>query len=389
MAENRKNTSRSKTNRRYSVKKQRRKTIIIAVAIAVVVVLLGVGLWAYLRFHTYDGYKVVKELDMTNTDERTTYLAVKKGFIRCAGDGITFFDRGGIEWAETYEMTQPLTDTCGNYIVVADLKGSDVYIFDQTGLVNRITVEHPILDVEVSEQGVVAAATNDGASNYIEVLDKEGNNLITAKSVFASSGYLTDISLSENGSSLAAAFIYVSEGTLESKVVFYDFSGTGEITGGFNQYKDMVVTNVEFLNSNTVCAVADGALTFYKVSSTPSIIHEEMNLNFEIQSLFFSKNKVGLVVEDESSSNSYTIKVYNAQGSTIMDHGVDFPYTNAALAGNCVLLYSASEAELYSFAGIRKFAGPFDERIEYLVPAGSESSYIYATAGKTEFINLK
>lgn len=382
-------TSRSKTNRKYSVKQRKRRLIILIAAVVLAVILLGAGAWAYLRYHTYDGYKVVRELDITNTDERTTYVAAKKGYAKCSGDGITFFDRSGILWAETFEMTQPLVDRCDAYIVVADQKGSDIYIFDNSGLVNRITLMNPIMDVEVSEQGVIAAVTNDGEANFIEVMDKDGNGLISAKSVFSSSGYLTDITLSKDGKSLAAAFIYVSEGTLESKVVFYDFSGKGTITGGFNQYQDTVVTNVEFLNSNTVCAVADSALTFYRVSSVPSIIHEDLNLPFEIQSLFFADNKVGMIVEDENSENSYTIKAYDSHGREIMDQGVDFAYTNAAFAGNCVLLYSANEGELYSFAGVKKFAGAFDDRIEYLVPCGGETDYIYAAADKTEFIKLK
>lgn len=381
--------ARATGNRKYSVKNTKRRRTIAIILISVAVVLLAVGAWFYLRYHIYEDYVVTSEIDLTNSDERTKFLVCKRGYAHCAGDGITFFDRKGVLWAETYEMTQPLVDTCGSYIVVADLKGSDIYLYDMSGQINRISVSQPILDIEVSEQGVIAAATNDGVSNYIEVMDKEGNELISAKSVFASSGYLMDITLSDDGKSLAGAFIYVSEGTLQSRVVFYDFSGQGEITGGFNQYQDTVVTNVEFLNADTVCAVGDNALTFYNVAAVPSIIHEELNMPVEIQSLFFDRNRVGLIVEDESSENSYTIRVYDAGGNRLMNLGVDFAYTRASFAGNNVLLYSTNDCELYNYAGIRKYYGSFDEKIVDLVSCGNGRDFIYATANNTQFIRIK
>ena len=359
------------------------------ILISVAVVLLLAGGWAYFHFHTFDSYTVQANLDIPNSDERTTYAACEDGFVKCSGDGITFFDKKGILWAETFEMTQPIMDTCKTFIAVADLKGSDIYVYDASGFVSRFSVSHPIVDLEVSEQGVVAAATNDGASNYIEVMDKEGTELISAKSVFSSSGYLMDIALSEDGSSLAAAFIYVSEGTLESKVVFYDFHGEGEITGGFNQYKDTVVTDVEFLNPSTVCAVGDSAITIYKIKPTPTIVYENLAPEYEIQSLFFDENRVGMVVIDESSENSYMIKVFNSRGKEVANCGTDFTYNRAAFAGNQVVLYSVNDCEIYSFNGVRRFSYTFDERIEYLLSSGGSRNYIYATANNTEFIRLK
>ena len=386
----RKRPARSSSNRRYSVRKRRRRRTITIIAVSVAIVLLVAAAWAYFYFRTFDGYAVKEIMDIANSDERTTYLKGNKGYIKCASDGITYFDRNGIIWGETYEMTQPIADVCESYIVVADLKGSDIYVYDDSGLVNRMSVSQPILDIEISEQGVVAAATNDGDSNYIEVLDKQGEELITAKSVFNTSGYLMDITLSQDGSSLAAAFIYVSEGTLESKVVFYDFNGEGEISGGFNQYKDTAVTDVEFMNANTVCAVGDNAITIYKVRPTPQIVYEDLDLQWEIQSAFFDTNRLGLIVEDETSEFGNSIKVLDNTGKLITDQGFDFAYNHVSFAGNNVLLYSVNDCEMYSCnSGRRKFAYTFDERIEYLLPCGNSRDFVYAMANRTEFIKLK
>ncbi len=383
----------AKGNSKYSVKRRKKKITVITIVVIAVILLAAAGIWAFLRFHTYSDHTVQNTIEIANSGEHTIYDVYKKGFVRCANDGLTCFDKKDIIWAETAEMTQPVMDVCEGYIAVADLKGSDIYIYDEGGQVNRIALSHAIIDIEVSRQGVVAAATSEDASNYIEVLDKEGNELLTAKSVFSSSGYLTDIAISPDGSRLAAAFTYIGGGVMESKVVFYDLTGESKgdniIIGGFNQYQDTLVMSVEFLDDSIVCAVGDHAITIYRVGTTPSIIYEDLDLNYEIQSLFYAKNRIGLVVEQEESEYSKTIKVLNERGKEIMDHGTDFAYSRAAFAGNNVLLYSNTECHVYSFAGIEKFSYTFEDRIEYMISAGTVRDYVLALPNAIEIIRLK
>ena len=386
---NRNNASRVKRSHKYSVKKKKRRATILVITGIVIALILIVGIWFFFHFRKFNSYSVISSLDISNTDERTTYADAEKGFIKCSGDGITFFDKKGIIWAETFEMTQPVMDTCGSYVAVADLKGVDVYLYDESGLVNRLAVAHPILSLEVSEQGVVAAATSDEKSNYIEVYDKEGNELITAKSIFSSSGYLMDIALSKDGGRLVASFLYVSEGTLESKVVFYDFNGGEQIVGGFNQYHDTAVTNVEFLDNNTVCAVGDKALSIYKFVKTPELIFENLDETFETQSLFFGNGRIGLITVDENGGDSYTFKVFNDRGKLIAEQGFDFPYSKAGFAGNNIILYSSNDCEMYSFSGVKKFEYAFDDRIEALLSCGNDREFVYASPNATEFIRIE
>ena len=384
-----KQASRSKRNHKYSVKKRKARATILLITAIVIALIIAVGIGFFFHFRKFDSYQVLSSLDITNTVEHTTYAAADKGYIKCAGDGITFFDRNGIIWAETFEMTQPVMDYCGSFIAVADLKGTDVYVYDTSGLVNRFALAHPVLKVEVSEQGVVAAATSDENSNYIEVYDKMGNELVTAKSVFANSGYLMDITLSKDGVRLAATFLYVSEGSVESKVVFYDFNGGDEIVGGFNQYHDTVVTTVEFLDADTVCAVGDGALSLYQFSNTPELVFEQLEETGEIQSLFFGKGRIGMIVEEEGVDTTYVFKVINSNGKQIAERGFDFPYNRAAFAGNNVILYSANDCEMYSFSGVMRFEYAFDDRIEALVSCGNDREFVYASPNATQFIRIK
>ncbi len=380
-------------NKQFSQKRQKKQRNIILIAIAVVIVLAAVGTFLFLRFRTFSSYKVLSRLELSNTDEQTKLFEYSGGFVRSSSEGVTYFDSNGIHWAESFEMTQPLTAVSGGYFAAADMKGKDIFLYDVSGLVNRITLSHSITDLEVSDQGIVAAATSDAESNYIEVVDKEGNELVTAKSVFSSSGYLTDIALSPDGSKMAATFVYVSEGTLESKVVFYDFSngngGEDMVVGGFNQYESTILTSVHFMDKGKVCVVGDNAISIYDFNTIPELVFENLDLGEEIQSIFFSEKYLGMVVEAEEGEENYLLKVMDLNGKDVFSKGFDFAYNKVLFAGNNILLYSGGDCEMYSFSGVKKMELEMDEAVYAMSYCGRGTDFVLASSSDTEFIRLK
>lgn len=377
----------------YSVNRKRKKRKLAIILTIAAVVLLTAGAWVYFYFRTFDKISVITSLDLANPDEQTIIVPYNRGYMRCSCEGVTYFDKKGILWAESFEMTQPVTACCGTYFAAADMKAKDVYLYDTSGLCNRITMGHSIIDLEVSEQGVIAAATNESDSNFIEVVDRDGNELVTAKSVFSSSGYLTDIALSNDGSKLVALYVYVSEGTLESKAVFYDFSngngGEDMVVGGFNQYQGTILTSAKFMAGGKVCVAGDNALTIYDFRGTPSIVAEDLNLDVQIQNLFFDEKHIGMIAADEMSEHSYVLKIYNLRGKETLNKGFDFAFNKAAFTGGGVVIYSANDLEMFSFAGVQKCSITLDERIMAICTCGNERDLVYGSAVDTEFIRLK
>ena len=378
---------------KISQDRERRRIITFLLGFVICAVVIGLIVFLVIHFQKFKGYKVSSSLEITNSDEHTSYYPYLNGYIKVAGDGITYFDKNKALWSENFEMAQPMVDVCEGYIAVADMKTTDVYIFDESGYLNRITIPKSIIDVEVSKQGVIAVATDEKESNYIELLNKEGKELITAKSIFSSSGYLMDITLSNDGSKLVAAFSGAGEGVMTSKVVFYDFSkdnaGDDMIVGGFNQYESTIITNVQFMEGNKVCAICESGFSIYDFSSKPKLVYENLEVPWQIQSLFFSDKQIGFIVLDDEIENNYCIKVFNLHGKLIANKGFDFAYNSAAFAGKNVLLYSAKDCEIYSFAGVKRFSYSFEDRIAYMLPCGNTKDYIYAKADSTQFIKLK
>ena len=351
-----KNSSRRKKSRRRRFRPS--KPFIISVTVLILAAIIVTGIFLIAKYKKYTGYKTVSVIPMSNSEENTEYYVYGRGYLKCAGDGLTYFGKDGVMWGENYSMLQPVIDICGEYVAVADMGQRNVYLYDRVGYVNRLNLSHDITDVEISGNGLVAVASSDSSINYLEVMDRDGNEIMTQKSVFSATGFLMDISISEDGSKLAAVFVSIDKGTLRSKVVFYDLSGNlGDdvIAGTFDHYESVLLTTVHFMEKNKVCAVGDAGFTIFDFSESPEIVYEDLEFSGEIESLFFDSAHIGMVTQENESEHRYYLKVFDLAGNYVLNMGTDFSYNRADFAGNNVLLYSYNECLMYSFAGVEKF----------------------------------
>lgn len=89
--------------------------------------------------------------------------------------------------------------------------------------------------------GVTAAVVEDSSACYIFYFKKDGEELgINIKMLLSGDGYPVDIALSPDGKQIVMSVMYMKNGTLKNKVVFYDFSEIGKnvnnrFIGGFEE----------------------------------------------------------------------------------------------------------------------------------------------------------
>ena len=386
-----KKETKKKKKKKNKARRKRNRRLALSIIIIILIILVIAGLISY-NVRVYDSYEITHTLDISNGTDENVFFQFGSGYIKITENNITYFNKNETIWSETYAMTSPIYDTCKGYIAVADLKQNEVYIYDKDGFVSLVSTENFIIDVEISSAGVIAAATDNDDANYIEVYDKDGNELLTARSVFSSSGYLTDITLSDDGTKLAAAFINVDLQDIVSRVVFYDFSEGDEdsdvVVGGFNQYDNTILTNVEFMDGDKVCAIGDNAITIYDFSGTPEIIYEDLELELTIRSVFFDDSHIGIIADDATGTNNYVYYVYNTSGSIVAEGGFDLSYTKAQFWNKNVVINSSNAILVYTFNGLERFSCAFEENIEAIYPIGPRS-FIYATTSEIEFIRMK
>lgn len=355
-------------------------------------VVLSAGWYIYThRNKDYSTYETTATMEI-DPGVPAKYAGFASGIIRCTADGISYIRSGKEIWNKSISIQNPMLDICGDYIVIAEQKSNNVSIFNKSGEQWDITMSYPVMSVEISGKGIVAATLDDGEANYIELKDKNGDSIALGRTVVQGDGYPIDISLSNDGTKLAASYLGIANGMTQSNVVFYNYSAVGQnevdrIVGGFNQYKTAVVPKVEFINNNAAAAFGTNLFTIYSIKQKPSVIREE-ELKHEIQSIFYNKGNIGMVFRNENSDKPYLIKTYNAGGEKILSLETDYQYKGILFADDKVMMYNENSCRLVSGDGITRFETQFDMAVEEMF-AISESAYVIINADSIMQIKLK
>lgn len=372
-----------------------KKRKVLYIVILCVAIAAGIGAFAYktyLENKTFSDYNV----DAKKTIDRNinyTYYKYADGILCYTDDGISYVESGREVWNHAFEMKKPVIDICGDYIAIGEFKSNKVELYGIDGSSSSITVKYPLINVEVSEQGIVAAVLEDEKANYFQVSDSEGNELVTGRTVLKGNGYPMDFSLSQDGTKMIVSYIYVSSGVSQSKVLFYNFSEIGQnstdrMVGGFNQYTSTIVPEVEFVNNNTAVAWGDNMFTIYKMKEKPSIV-KEIKFDDKVKSIFYSGSYIGIVFESDDSQSAYKLKVYDLDGSNIYTTNIDSDYTEIQFAGDCILKYSDTNCQLISVNDVIKFEHTFDVGITRMIPVKGNSKYVLISSDEIQQISLK
>lgn len=360
--------------------------------ILLVAVIFSAGWYFYThRNKDYSTYEVTNIMEI-ETGVLAKYAGFAEGIIRCTTDGVSYIKSGKEVWNKSISIQNPILDICGDYIVLAEQKSNNITIFNKSGEQWDITMSYPVMSVEISGQGIVAAALDDGEANYIEVKDKNGESIAMGRTVVQGDGYPIDISISNDGTKLAASYLGITNGTTQSNVVFYNYSAVGQnevdrIVGGFNQYKTAIVPKVEFISNNVAAAFGTNLFTIYSIKHKPSIVREE-ELEHRIESIFYNKGYIGIVFQNENSDKPYLIKTYNAGGEKILSQEMDYQYKGILFADDKVMMYNENSCRMISGDGVIRFETQFDVAVEEMF-AISESAYVIVTADSIMQIKLK
>ncbi|MCR5837600.1 MAG: DUF5711 family protein [Lachnospiraceae bacterium] len=374
-----------------SLEGHRRRKRIRIILICAIVLVSSLAVAIYKKNVSYDQFKIVKSLD-TDDGNGNQYVPFCNFFVKYGLDGISYVNGKETVWSQAYEMSNPIVDVCGNYVAVAEKGGNSIYIFDEQSNRGHINTTYPIVSIEVANQGVVAALLEEDNANYIEAYDKEGDLLISHKTLLNGNGYPLAFSLSEDGTKMAVSYVCISNGSIESKVLFFNFGGVGQnevdrVVGGMN-YKDTVIPTVKFLQNNVAVAVGDNKMILYKMREKP-VVQEEIPIKKEIKKLFYNSDYIGLVYENDSGSKKYKVVVYDVKGNKVMQKNVDMNFNDIKFSGKNILVYDDLNCKIIPFKGKEKFSYTFDQTINSVMPTEKFREYLIISNNKVERIRIK
>lgn len=359
----------------------------------VVLVVLIIVVSAYINYRrmVYSDYDVLRTIDYTESNN-AHYLEFNGNILRYSQDGAAAFNiANDMIWNETFQMQNPIADSCGDYVALGDYMGTTIYIFNSEGIKGTIDTSTPLRYFKVSGNGIIAVVLEEDDITWVKLYDENGTVIANDKTTMAKSGYPVRVDISENGIILAISYLYVESGVLSSTVAFYNFGAVGQneidnLVSGYT-YMNTIMSQVSFLNSDTAFAIGDNKLSIFKGAQKPERI-KDIDIEDEILSVFNNNQFVGLVFKDDNGPNVYKLKVYNDEGEIVTDLGFDIEYNNVSFFKDQIIISNTEECEVYNSKGLEKYRGAFDESNILIVPE-SRSKYLLVKDKHLEEIKLK
>lgn len=363
--------------------------IVIGIAIAIVLVIS-----AYYNFQkmVYTDYDVIRSISYAEASN-AKYLKFGQNVIRYSQDGASAFNiANDMLWNETFEMQNPIVDTCGDYVAIGDYMGTTIYIYNSTGLQGSIDTSTPLKRFCVSGNGNVAVVLEDDEVTWVKLYDVNGTNIASDRTTMSKSGYPVCIDISEDGILLAVSYLFVDSGMLSTSIAYYNFGAVGQnevdnLVSGYN-YSGSVGSLVEFINPDTSIAVADNKFCIFKGTQKPENIFE-VDIEDEILSVFHNENLIVLVFEDEDGENKFRAEVYDDKGNLVTTQGFDMDYSYISLFKDLMIIYNSEACQIYNTSGLKKFDAAFDRAAVTMLPGSSRTRFLVVYPDGMEEIKLK
>lgn len=363
-------------------------TVLIAAAVLAVVIF---ALYLNWKSKVYVDYEVVQQTEWTkSSDSRCLNLAGT--LFTYSNDGMSCTDtKGKVIWNQTYEMQNPIVRTCKKTVAVGDYNGRSIYISDTQGILGMIETTMPIRDFCVSSNGIVAAVLDDSTVTAIHLYSTKGEHAYF-KTTMSQSGYPIAIDISDDGTQVAVSYIKADNGQLSSSIGFYNFSAVGQnytdnLVSGYG-YADAVVPMVHYMENDTVFAVADNRLMFFKGRQKPESILDTL-ISEEIRSVFYDENHVGIVSFNPTGETTYRLEIYDTNAKKTNEINFSMEYTDILFDTASIIIRNDNECLLYDWDNRVKFQGTFMERVLCLLPMGNISRYTLVTEHAIQTIELQ
>lgn len=378
---------------RRKIKEHRRKILKRTTITVLIVLLVVAGLGLYMAFRHYEDYDILSSVERSDT-EATRFAEFKGNILKYSNDGAFYTDTANeLIWNQTYEMSNPQIDTCGDYLAIYDKGGTRIYILTPAQLVGSIETTMQIEQVCVAAQGTVAVLMQKDKSAHLALYDREGNNLAEGEIHGEKGGYPIAIALSHDAVKLAVSMVDINDGSVKSTVAFYNYGSVGqnEIDNcvGVNTYDDMVIPELSFMSNDRMVAFGDSKVIFFEGSQKPQAV-AEIPLEKEAKSIFYNENYIGIVNSNEDEAVTHHLLVYNTDASLVMeeDFGQEYSYIEF-LPNDEVCIRNENVCDIYTIRDVYKFHHEFDKELYQVLPGGMGLNYTFVLKDATEKVRLK
>lgn len=354
-------------------------------------IVVGLELWMALR--VYSTYEVRDIVDRQDSGA-TRYEAFAAGRVEYTNDGIVCRSAADeLVWNQSFEMSDPAIDICGDYLAVYDRGGTQIYIMTTSGLCDMVETSMPISKVKIAGQGTVAVIMKEDGVSYVRLYDRKGNSLANGEFFQENGAFPVDIALSSDAQKLAVDMIDISGGDVCSVISFYNFGSVGqnEIDNnvGTYSYDGTLIPEVDYVGADRMVAFSDSGLIIFEGTQKPEP-KRTIDYGVQIQSVFHNNKYVGITYSNPDSDGSWKIRVYDMNGTVVMENDTTVAYTDIGfLTNNEVCVRDSYSAELFTVHGIRKFSYTFDDEVCSILSGTDRQNYTFIFDSEIDEVRLK
>lgn len=373
-------TPRSRRRQNADIFTQGRRVVILLLVLVGIIIL---GLAFQNRFKTHTKFKL-KWMHELSEGSLVDYISLGNGFLKYSKDGAVYLKKNGKNvWVDSYEMSNPKTNTNGKYAIVFDVGSKQIVSYTKEGKAASIDTELPIIKAIVSKSGVVTALVEESKSTDIVFFDNEGKKLdITVKSKLSGDGFPTDIAISPDGTALLAAFQYLKGSSMMGRVVFYDFSEIGKnmpnrVVGGFDEeFVSSMVARVKYLDKINSVAIASDGLYFFssKNIASPKLV-KTIKAESDIEAVAFEGDRLCVVYKNTSEKYNHTLYIYSKAGSVLLKKEFAGDFNRLDMQKGYIYMTKNDNAIIMNTSGVIKYSGSLDVNIHKIVKSGFLSGF--------------
>lgn len=373
-------TPRSRRRQSADIFTQGRRVVILLLVLVGIIIL---GLAFQNRFKTHTKFKL-KWMHELSEGSLVDYISLGNGFLKYSKDGAVYLKKNGKNvWVDSYEMSNPKTNTNGKYAIVFDVGSKQIVSYTKEGKAASIDTELPIIKAIVSKSGVVTALVEESKSTDIVFFDNEGKKLdITVKSKLSGDGFPTDIAISPDGTALLAAFQYLKGSSMMGRVVFYDFSEIGKnmpnrVVGGFDEeFVSSMVARVKYLDKINSVAIASDGLYFFssKNIASPKLV-KTIKAENDIEAVAFEGDRLCVVYKNTSEKYNHTLYIYSKTGSVLLKKEFAGDFNKLDMQKGYIYMTKNDNAIIMNTSGVIKYSGSLDVNIHKIVKSGFLSGF--------------
>ena len=372
------------------VKEHKKKLRLKILVILVLVLSASIGIYLFIHLQTYTNVRVAETYSDAGSAD-SNYKEFADGMVRYSRDGMAYLNQHGEEkWNQAYQIKTPAIVTGDESAIIFDKGGNDVVIFQKDGAKGEIHTTLPIEKAAVSSQGIVCAVLKDSSSPKIVCYDTAGNILVEHKTSLSGTGYPIDVAISPDAEVLQVVYLYTQDGSVTSKVAYYNFGSAGEkVTDHqvvLEEYKGSLMAEGFFLSQKVSAVVGDNILTIYQGEDIPKQL-TQLKIDKEIKSVFHDNRYIGLILKNEGKGG-YELRLYNLSGKQILSKDFKGNYSNVKMSDGQIIMYDENNCCIFLKSGVQKFDGEMETNIREIFPIMGVNKYIVMNANGMENVRL-